>query len=56
MNDNSTININSNHNITIDNEIVNNDEDNFKISLNEIKESDQKKIYRTSNIYVRRYI
>jgi len=42
MNDNSAINLNSIHNITIDNEILNNDEDNFKISLNEIKESDQK--------------
>ena len=42
MNDNSTINLNSMHNITIaDNEILNNDEDNFKISLSEIKESDQ---------------
>ena len=42
MNDNSTINLNSMHNITIiDNEILNNDEDNFKISLNEIKESSQ---------------
>ena len=43
INDNSMINLNSNHNITIDNEILNNDEDNFKITLNEIKESDQKK-------------
>ena len=43
MNDNSAINLNSIHNITIiDNEILNNDEDNFKVSLNEIKESDQK--------------
>jgi len=42
MNDNSTINLNSMHNITIaDNEILINDEGNFKISLNEIKESDQ---------------
>ncbi len=42
MNDNSTINLNSMHNITIaDNEILNNDEDNFKISLSEVKESDQ---------------
>ena len=44
INDNSMINLNSNHNLTIfDNEILNNDEDNFKIVLNEIKESDQKK-------------
>jgi len=43
MNDNSAINLNSIHNITIiDNEILNNDEDNFKVSLNEIKGSDQK--------------
>ena len=42
MNDNSTINLNSRHNITIaDNVILNNDEGYFKISLNEIKESDQ---------------
>ena len=42
MNDNSTINLNIMHNITIaDNEILNNDEDNFKISLSEVKESDQ---------------
>ena len=44
INDNSMIHLNSNHNITIlDNEILNADEDNFKIALNEIKESDQKK-------------
>ena len=44
MNDNSIINLNSMHNITIcDNEISNTDEDNFKISINEIKNSDQKK-------------
>ena len=43
INDNSMIHLNSNHNITIDNEILNNDEDNFKITLNEIKESDPKK-------------
>ena len=44
INDNSMIHLNSNHNITIlDNEILNADEDNFKITLNEIKESDQKK-------------
>mgnify|MGYP006873023402 CR=1 FL=1 len=43
MIDNSAINLNSIHNITIiDNEMLNNDEDNFKISLKEIKESDQK--------------
>ena len=42
MNDNSTINLNSMHNITIvDNEILYNDEDSFKITLSEIKESDQ---------------
>ena len=42
MNDNSTINLNSMHNITIvDNEILYNDEENFKITLSEIKESDQ---------------
>ena len=44
INDNSMINLNSNHNITIlDNEILNADEDNFKIALKELKESDQKK-------------
>ena len=43
INDNSSIHLNSNHNITLDNTILNNDEDNFKITLNEIKESDQKK-------------
>ena len=43
INDNSMIHLNSNHNITLDNEILNNDEDNFKITLNEIKESDQKR-------------
>ena len=44
MNDNSIINLNSMHNITIcDNEISNTDEDNFKISIIEIKNSDQKK-------------
>ena len=44
MNDNSIINLNSMHNITIcDNEISNTDEDSFKISINEIKNSDQKK-------------
>ena len=44
INDNSMIHLNSNHNITInDNEILNTDEDNFKIALEEIKESDQKK-------------
>ena len=44
MNDNSIINLNSMHNITIcDNEISNTDEDNFKISISEIKNSDQKK-------------
>ena len=44
INDNSVIHLNSNHNITInDNEILNTDEDNFKIPLEEIKESDQNK-------------
>ena len=44
INDNSKIDLNSNHNITLlDNEILNTDEDNFKIPLEEIKESDQKK-------------
>lgn len=44
MNDNSIINLNSMHNITIcDNEISNTDEDSFKISISEIKNSDQKK-------------
>ena len=44
MNDNSIINLNSMHNITIcDNEISNTDEDSFKISTSEIKNSDQKK-------------
>jgi hypothetical protein len=38
------IHLNSNHNITIiDNELLNSDEDNFKIAFNELKESDQKK-------------
>ena len=44
MNDNSDINLNSNHNITIiDNEILNTEDENIKISLEEIKKSDQKK-------------
>ena len=43
MNDNSAIHLNSNHNLTIDNEILNNDEDNFKITFKEIKESEQPK-------------
>jgi hypothetical protein len=44
INDNSMIHLNSNHNITIiDNELLNSDEDNFKIAFNELKESDQKK-------------
>ena len=43
INDNSMIHLNSNHNITLDNEILNTDEDNFKIPLVEIKESDQNK-------------
>ena len=44
INDNSAINLNSMHNITIlDNEILNTDEDNFKITINEIKGSDPKK-------------
>ena len=44
ISDNSMINLNSMHNITIlDNEILNTDEDNFKITFKEIKESDQKK-------------
>ena len=44
MNDNSIINLNSMHNITIcDNEISNTDEDSFKITISEIKNSDQKK-------------
>ena len=44
MNDNSVIHLNSNHNITIlDNEILNSDEDNFKITLKEIKESESNK-------------
>ena len=43
MNDNSAIHLNSNHNLTIDNEISNNDEDNFKITFKEIKESEQPK-------------
>ena len=44
INDNSAIHLNSNHNITIvDNDILNSDEDNFRIPLKEIKESDQKK-------------
>ena len=59
INDNSAINLNSNHNITLDNEISNNDEDNFKIDLNEIKESDQKKyieqvIYMFEDLYKKR--
>ena len=42
INDNSLINLNNKHNISIvDNEILNNDEKNFKITLSEIKESDQ---------------
>ena len=52
INDNSAIHLNSNHNITIDNEILNNDEDNFKIAFNEIKESDQKKyIEQVTNMF-----
>ena len=43
MNDNSAIHLNSNHNLTIDNEISNTDEDNFKIAFKEIKESEQPK-------------
>ena len=44
MNDNSVIGLNSNHNITIlDNEILNTDEENFKIELKEIKESEKDK-------------
>ena len=44
ISDNSAINLNSNHNITInDNELINTDEENFKIVLKEIKESDKKK-------------
>ena len=44
MNDNSDINLNSNHNLTIiDNEILNPEEENIKISLEEIKKSDEKK-------------
>ena len=44
MNDNSDINLNSNHNITImDNEILNTEDENIKITLEEIKKSDQKK-------------
>ena len=50
MNDNSDINLNSNHNLTIiDNEILNPEEENIKISLEEIKKSDEKKICRTSH-------
>ena len=53
INDNSMIHLNSNHNITIlDNEILNNDEENFKIVLSEIKESDQKKyIEQVTNMF-----
>ena len=44
MNDNSAIHLNSNHNLTIiDNDISNNDEENFKITLKEIKDSEQEK-------------
>ena len=43
MNDDSAIRLNSNHNLTIDNEILNTDEDNFKIAFKEIKESEQPK-------------
>ena len=43
MNDNSAIHLNSNHNLTIDNEMSNTDEDNFKIAFKEIKESEQTK-------------
>ena len=44
MNDNSVIGLNSNLNITIlDNEILNTDEENFKIELKEIKESEKDK-------------
>ena len=43
MNDNSMIHLNSNHNLTIDNDLTNNDEENFKIALKEIKESEQQK-------------
>ena len=44
INDNSAINLNSNHNITInDNELISTDEENFKVLLKEIKESDKKK-------------
>ena len=49
INDNSMIHLNSNHNITLDNEISNYDEDTFKIDLNEIKESDQKKYIEQVN-------
>ena len=44
MNDNSLIHLSSNHNITIiDNEILNTEEENIKISLKDIKESDPNK-------------
>ena len=52
INDNSTIHLNSIHNIVLDNDFLNFDEDNFKISLIEIKEAEQQKyIEQVTNMF-----